>query len=810
MTGIGVWGAPEWAWSAAALFAAAAAAVAWSYWRSGAGGAPGVRTLAAVLKAVGLAALAVCLADPLLSGVRPRRGANIFAVVVDDSQSLQIHDHGASDSRGAELQRMLLSESAWQSRLGQDFDVRRLTFSTQLRAVDDFSALAFDGVGTSLAGSLDALARRFRGLPIAGVLLMTDGNSTDALPADLAWKDLPPIYPVIQGSDEALADVSVERVSATETNFESAPVTIRADVRAIGLEGEPLEVALYDEDGRPLETQIATPEPDEDFATVRFQMRPDESGLNFFTVGARTEAEAAAAEAAAGGVAEATAHQSDEIAPDHTTDPESDEATLANNRRLIAVDRGGGPYRVLYVSGRPNWEFKFLRRALADDDQLELVGLVRIAKREPRFSFRNRDNPDTNLLFEGFENPDDDTAETHDEPVIVRLGTEDELELRDGFPREADELYKYDALILDDLEASFFTQDQLTLIENFVSRRGGGLLMLGGPESFVAGGYLRTPVANALPVYVDVPDDLPAPSADQQFRLALTTEGWLEPWVRLRKTEPEDRDRLAAMPPFQIVNAAGRLKPGATPLADVVDDAGQKHPALVAQRYGRGRSAALLIADYWRWAIKRPTETDQDFDSSWRQIVRWLVGDVPQRVEIDVEGAANSPSGAVSLRVRVRDARFLPLDNAQVKIHISAPDAREIVLDAEPAPDEAGAYIATHVPRTPGAYRAAVAATAPDGSEVGKRETGWAAQPLADEFNRLAPNRELLAEVAAKTKGEVVAADQLDKFVASLESRDAPITEPWTRPLWHHPLFFLVTIGCLAGEWGLRRWKGLA
>ena len=78
---------------------------------------------------------------------------------------------------------MLLAESPWQARLGQDFDVRRLAFGTQLRAVDDFSALAFDGVGTSMSGALESLARRFRGLPIAGVLLFSDGNATDvALP----------------------------------------------------------------------------------------------------------------------------------------------------------------------------------------------------------------------------------------------------------------------------------------------------------------------------------------------------------------------------------------------------------------------------------------------------------------------------------------------------------------------------------------------------------------------------------------------------------------------------------------------------
>ena len=101
-------------------------------------------------------------------------------------------------------------------------------------------------------------------------------------------------------------------------------------------------------------------------------------------------------------------------------------------------------------------------------------------------------------------------------------------------------------------------------------------------------------------------------------------------------------------------------------------------------------------------------------------------------------------------------------------------------------------------------------ATAPDGSTVGAREAGWAAQPAADEFARLEPDREFLKTIAARTHGEVVDGENLASFVASLSSRSAPITEPWTSPLWHNPLYFLVAIACLAAEWGLRRVNGLA
>ena len=185
----------------------------------------------------------------------------------------------------------------------------------------------------------------------------------------------------------------------------------------------------------------------------------------------------------------------------------SKEATLANNTRMRgAVDRSGGPYRILYVSGRPNWEFKFLRRAVEEDKELELVGLIRIARREPKFDFRGRAGEASNPLFRGFDKKNEET-ERYDQPVLVRLNARDESELRGGFPKVPEELFAYHAVIIDDLEAQFFTADQLALLQRFVSERGGGFLMLGGQESFQQGKYQRTPVGDMLPVYLDQVED---------------------------------------------------------------------------------------------------------------------------------------------------------------------------------------------------------------------------------------------------------------------------------------------------------------
>ena len=290
----------------------------------------------------------------------------------------------------------------------------------------------------------------------------------------------------------------------------------------------------------------------------------------------------------------------------------------------------------------------------------------------------------------------------------------------------------------------------------------------------------------------------------------MTREGWLQPWVRTRKTEDDERRRLDGMPAFGTISRVGDRKPGAVVLSQVVDADGSLSPALVAQQFGKGHVAALMIGDLWRWGLRREKPEDDDLDRSWRQTVRWLVGDVPERVDISIKPKPDAPASAVMISARVRDAEFRPLDNAKVSLQLTMPGGGTMTLDAVPDGQEAGSYSATYVAKLPGPHRVLATATAPDGSAVGARESGWAAQPSADEFARLEPDRDYLQRIATQTGGEVIDGDRLDSFAAGLPSRKAPITEPWTAPVWHHPIYFLVAIACLAAEWGLRRVNGLA
>jgi len=765
--------------------------LAWSYRAAPAGP---LRWACLALKAAALAALGLCLLEPLWFGERARPGANLFAVLADNSQSLQVKDAGAAQPRGEMLRGLVdPAKSTWLAALGDTFEVRRYLFDTRLQATTDFHELAFDGRSTALAGALHTLADRFQGRPLAGILLLTDGGATDIrdVPPDLSR--LPPVYPVVIGRMDPVKDIALQQVSVTQSAFEDAPVSVQADVTAAGFHGQPIVARVTDETGQIVEEKTLAGGNDSERLAFRFPLKPERSGLLFYQV--RVGAQAAVAGGASAG---------------------SDEATLANNARVFVVDRGGGPYRILYVGGHPDWEYKFLNRAAQEDKEIELVGLIRVARSEPKFDYRGRVGETSNPLYRGFGNQAPEDVQRYDQPVLVRLNTKDATELRSGFPTVPEDLYSYHAVIVDDLEAAFFSPIQAMLLQKFVSERGGGFLMLGGAQSFQDGGYARTPVGDMLPVYLDGPPGTPPAAAG--WRLDLTREGLLQPWARLRDNEGEERARRDAMPGFEVVNRVRGIKPGASLIADLHDQTGAETPALATQRFGRGRTAGLMVGDFWRWGLS-DEGAHADMDKSWRQMLRWLVADVPNRVELTVTPQPEDANNAVRLQVRARDATFQPLDEAGVAIEVQpvsfgGPAAgaldKPIRLMAEPALSEAGLYEATYVPRLTGGYRATAIVTNSVGAEVGRAQAGWSVDLAADEFRSLTPNVALLESIARQTGGRVIAAEDLNAFVRGLPNLKAPIMEAWSFPLWHTPEMFGFALVCLLAEWGLRRRKGMA
>ncbi len=715
-----------------------------------------------------------------------------------------MHDKGDAKSRGDAVRALVDAQAApWQSSLAETFDVRRYLFDARLQSTKDFRELTFDGRSTALGAALRTVSERFQGRPLAGILLLTDGNATD-LPAGAPdLRGLPPIYPVVIGKRDSVQDIAVQSVSVTQSSFEDAPVSLQADVTAAGYRGQPIVARLVDRTGKTVQQQTAEGRGDGESLAFRFQLKPEQPGLSFYQVRVGAANEPTPPAPAAG---------------DTSTTPAAatpSEATMLNNSRTFAVDRGQGPFRVLYVSGRPNWEYKFLNRAIQEDDQVQLVGLIRVAKREPKFDFRGRAGETSNPLFRGFGNQSPDEVQRYDQPVLVRLNTRDEHELRAGFPRTAEELYGYHAVILDDVEAEFFAPDQALLLQKFVSERGGGFIMLGGMESFQEGKYMRTPIGDMLPVYLDR-DDSATAEAPGPLHYQLAREGWLQAWARLRDNEADERTRIDNMANFEVLNRVRGLKPGASVIASVRDEKGAEMPALAIQRFGRGRSAALMVGDIWRWGM-RDANSHVDMDRAWRQLVRWLVSDVPNRVQTTIEPLAADANGAVQVQVRVRDDKFQPVDDASVTVEVepvvfdgtAVATSGTIKVEAEPALSEPGLYQATYVPRQTGGFKATATVKSNSGADLGRSSAGWSSDLAAEEFRSLVPNVALLEDIARKTGGQVIAASDLNDFAKKLPQLRAPVMETWSYPAWHTPLMFGFALACLLSEWGLRRWKGM-
>ncbi len=771
--------APEWTIPAAILLIAVLATGIVSYAKRGWNAATLVGLL---LRTIATVCLCFCLLQPMHRRELPRPGANVMAVVVDSSLSMTIKPTGETLSRFGRIKQLLPADTAWQTRLAQDFDVRRYTFDSQLKSTDDFSSLQPTGTVSNLQSVLETLSKRFQNRPVAGVMLFTDGISQPPTTEEQARTLGMPVHVVVDDKEAAAVDVAVDSPTVIISSFDLAPVTLQCNVSANQLDGRELSVRVLDENEKTIETQVESIDSNRWNKKFRFRFRPEQSGLSFVTV---------------------IAGLSEEVASDNSL-RQTTEVTNKNNSRLVAINRSRGPFRVLYVSGRPNWELKYLRRALEEDVELEFNSLIRVAREEPKFSFRDMDVADVNPLIAGFTD-DTETAEQYDEPVFTTLGPSSDL-LQKGFPASEEDLFRYHAIILDDVEASFFKTEQQLQIREFVSRRGGGFMMLGGIDSFEDGGYQRTPIAELLPVYL-AENARAAPIAGElPARLSPTKDGKLQTWLRLRASKSAEARRFDAMPSFEIWSRTGRLKPGATEFASLLGD--EAAPGLSGQNFGRGRTLALAVGDYWRWGIERKDTGEDDLGQFWRQTVRWLTNDAPSRVEAEVAAPANAAQPH-QLRIRVLTATHEADEDARVQLTVTGPDETEVRITADPDPSSAGYYLAEYYSRDDGAYRCEIRVTDSQGESLEPRTIGWAAQPTAEEFRTVDENREMLNRIASASGGVVVRASELEAFAKSLPNRRVPITVTKWEAIWQSPWLLMFTVLMLCTEWGLRRWRGM-
>lgn len=116
----------------------------------------------------------------------------------------------------------------------------------------------------------------------------------------------------------------------------------------------------------------------------------------------------------------------------------------------------------------------------------------------------------------------------------------------DSIPHSLVELQAYDLVILQNVPAEDIPQEVQEHLVRYVNDLGGGLVMVGGYDSFGAGRWENTPIETLLPVSLRVPEELRIPTA--AVALVLDRSGSMNfPVMGTRRTKQEIANEGAAL-----------------------------------------------------------------------------------------------------------------------------------------------------------------------------------------------------------------------------------------------------------------------
>jgi uncharacterized membrane protein len=709
------------------------------------------RTLLTVLRTALLLLVLFCLFRPslLLSTVVPQR--SFVGILLDDSRSMQIADVD-DRPRGAFLQDSFGPEGSELAKaLADKFLLRFFRFSESADRLSDPASLTFGGASTHLARALSLGLDELSNVPLAGLVVMTDGadNSNAAISdslLDLQARRIP-VYTVGLGRERFTRDIEITRVEAPRTVLEGSALVVDVTMSQRGFDGEKVVLSVED-DGRIVSSREVELSGEAEATTVRVHFTASDPGARVFRFRVANE---------------------------------PGEMVSQNNLREQLIQVEGRREKILYFEGEPRFELKFIRRAVAEDKNLQLVCLQRTA-----------------------------------EGKYLRLGVDDADELAGGFPKTREELFRYRGIVLGSVEASYFTHDQLRMIADFVSQRGGGLLVLGGRLSFSEGGYAGTPVAEVLPVALEPEKGSPETDevAGRDFFASLTVTptpfGATHPVTQFGAELDASAERYKTLPPLSTLNDVRAVKPGATTLLEGSGDGVSDQPVLVFQRFGRGKSIALTINDSWQWQMHHDIPLDDmTHELLWRKLLRWLVSYVPDPVEASTDKSRYAPGEGVSLTAEVEDDRFLKVNNAQVAAVIKTPAGERIELPLEWTVDRDGEYRAAFLPQEQGTYEITVEAKR-DGVVLGSSTSFFESDELDDEYFQAEMRKALLSRIAAETGGKFYTPETAAHLPEDMSYTEGGATVRERRDLWDMPALFLLMVSLVGAEWGYRKYRGLA
>lgn len=686
-----------------------------------------------------LALLLFVLLDPRLvvETDEPVRGH--VTVLIDDSLSMRIRDvDGSARSKFVESA-FTPGTGSLAAALERRFDTRYLGFSGSVEPLVPGEVPGFAGTQSDLAQALDWLARAPDAGTLAAVVLVTDGAVGDSRALDDAVRAFRAsgvtLHAVGVGAERLATDVEVADVRLPRSMLRGDAAEAEVTITHRGLAGQTVTLVAEEESIIVRQQSLTLPAGDRS-VLLRVPLEFNEAGPR--RVGFRIA-------------------------------PQPGEILLENNALHRAVDVRGDPVRILHIEGEPRFEVKFLRRAVASDDAIRLVSLVRTAENK-----------------------------------YYRLGIEAADELAEGLPATDESLFRYDALVIGSVGNELLDGVQQARLQEFVARRGGGLVLLGGRRAFAEGGYSDSTLAGLAPVVL--------PAAASTYRASVA----VRPSARhldhpLLRVSGGDRDHAgwAQLPPLTVVNPIRRSKPGATTLLEGDDGSGDPLVILAWQRYGRGTVAAFPVRDSWRWQMHAdiPLE-DQTHEQLWRNLLRHVARPAGGRARLDVEPAEAAPGERLAIEAELFDARYRPIDNANVTLEVITPlgDVEKVVL--ERALNRDGVHRSSFIPRDIGRYEFRLTLDGADGETV-QSEASVEVSGAGREFHSAELAAPRLSRLAEGTGGRFLRAANAEEIIGLIDDTTATSRVEKRLPLRDAPVFLiaLLVLACL--EWVWRRRRGL-
>jgi uncharacterized membrane protein len=686
--------------------------------------------------------LLLMLWHPALSVATLRPQQNIVAVVVDDSSSMAVNDSGSGSRENAAKN---LLNSGLVKQLQEKFQVRLYRLSDHLSRLEAYDKGGLDkltatGTATHIGEGLKQVLADAASLPIGAVVLLSDGADNSG------------------GIDlETISEVRRQRIPVHTIGFGREKMAHDVEMTGVETPARALPdsrlasvVSFHQHGYEGQKAKVLIKDGGKILASrdVTFKADGTEQSENILY-----NAGPVGVKAIEVGI-----------------EPLAGEENQANNKivRLVNVDKRTA--KVLYIDGEPRWEFKFLRRAVEDDASVHLATILRTTQNKIYVQDDHGDAPKN---------------------------------IKDGFPTKIEDLFEFDGLILGSVDALYFTATQQQLIKDFVDRRGGGLLFLGGREALADGGYARSVLNDVLPV--KLPDRKNTFVRDPA-NVELTAAGRDSLITRLDEDPQKNVERWKKLPYLMNFQDPGQPKPGATVLVDALPTSVGRLPLLTIENFGRGRTAVFATAGSWRWKMLLPA-ADRTHAMFYSQLLRWLVNDTPRRLTVSTPRQILNDETTVKLRADVRDKAFLQASDATVEGHILGDGVSETV-EMRPDALDAGVYTADWTIPKAGSY--VVEMTARRGVEDLGRDvlTFRRNDGVAENFH-VEQNRELLEKLSAETGGKYYKPEDAEKLGKDISYSEAGITVRETRDLWDMPVIFLLLLMLRSGEWLLRRKWGV-